>query len=362
MRGIMVNNKIKPYRVLSIDGGGMRGIYTAALLNTLSNRFGLNLDVGRGFDLIVGTSTGGLVAAGLASGISLTKIIDIYKERGAEIFHTTMPNNGYKKIIWALRHLFNSANKNDALKNILDTVFNNENLGELYDRRKIGICIPAVNIVNHKLRVFKTPHNFLKRADNTRTIAEICLASSAAPIFLPIAEINNDTSGAKSYFVDGGLCANNPVLIGLIEALQLSDIAQPIEIVSIGTCPPAYGEAIDSYNVNKGLLFWCFGAKAVELSMNSQATAYESTAEHLAESFIRYGKQINILRLDQTKPSSNQSEHLSLDNKSSQALSTLIQLANNDALQIYGQAIAGRENYGMLVPIFQSMPTLVGEE
>ncbi|HAU1546687.1 TPA: patatin-like phospholipase family protein [Legionella pneumophila] len=358
----MANDKIKPYRVLSIDGGGMRGLYTTALLNTLSSRFGHNLDVGKGFDLIVGTSTGGLVAAGLASGIPLSKIIDIYKEKGAEIFHTTMPNKGFKKIIWALRHLFNSANQNETLKDILNTVFKNESLGELYFRRKIGICITAVNIANHKLRVFKTPHNHLKQADNTRTIGEICLASSAAPIFLPIAEISNDIPGAKSYFVDGGLCANNPVLIGLIEALQLSDITQPIEIVSIGTCPPAYGEAIDSNNVNKGLLFWNFGAKAVELAMNSQATAYESVAEHLAQNFIQYGKQISFLRLVQTTPSPTQSEYLSLDNKSSKSRSTLIQLANNDALQIYGQAIAGKDNYGMLVPIFQSMPTLVEEE
>ncbi|HHT9706115.1 CBASS cGAMP-activated phospholipase [Legionella pneumophila serogroup 8] len=358
----MANDKIKPFKVLSIDGGGMRGLYTAALLNTLSNSFGHNLDVGKGFDLIVGTSTGGLVAAGLASGIPLTKIIGIYKEKGTEIFRNTMPNKGYKKIIWALKHLFNSANKNETLKNTLDTVFNNENLGELYNRRKIGICIPAVNIVNHKLRVFKTPHNHLKQADNTRTIGEICLASSAAPIFLPIAEISNDISGAKSYFVDGGLCANNPVLIGLIEALQLSDIAQPIEIISIGTCPPAYGEVIDSYNVNKGLLFWNFGAKAVELAMNSQATAYESIAEHLAENFIQYGKQISFLRLVQTTPSPTQAEYLNLDNKSNKSRSTLIQLAINDALQIYGKAIAGRDNYGMLVPIFQSMPTLEGEE
>ena len=59
----------KPYRVLSLDGGGMRGLYTASLLNTLSDRFGNQLDVGKGFDLIVGTSTGSILAAGLVAGI-----------------------------------------------------------------------------------------------------------------------------------------------------------------------------------------------------------------------------------------------------------------------------------------------------
>jgi hypothetical protein len=215
--------------------------------------------------------------------------------------------------------------------------------------------------VNQKLRVFKTPHNHLKQADNASTISDICLASSAAPIFLPIAEISNDIPRGKSYFVDGGLCVNNPVLVGLIEALKLSDINQPIEIISIGTCSPTYGDVIDSGDVNKGLLFWNFGAKALELSMNSQAATHESIVEHLAENFIKYGKPIIILRLDQTAPSSTQSEYLGLDNKSTKSCSTLIQLAHADALQIYGRAISNRDNNGMLASIFQSMPPLEKE-
>lgn len=78
----MSNNK--PFRVLSLDGGGMRGLYTASVLSTLSGRFGGNkiLDVGKGFDLIVGTSTGGILATALVAGVPIPKVIDLYRQKG----------------------------------------------------------------------------------------------------------------------------------------------------------------------------------------------------------------------------------------------------------------------------------------
>ncbi len=116
----------KPYRVLSLDGGGMRGLYTASLLNTLSDRFGNQLDVGKGFDLIVGTSTGSILAAGLVAGIPLPQIINLYRENGAKIFGSPIPNNICLKFIWGLLHSCRPANGNELLERILREVFNDE--------------------------------------------------------------------------------------------------------------------------------------------------------------------------------------------------------------------------------------------
>ena len=79
-------NQNKPYRVLSLDGGGMRGLYTASVLQSLVNRFSRsnsgNKDIGKGFDLIAGTSTGGILACGLAAGVPIKNIIELYSKKG----------------------------------------------------------------------------------------------------------------------------------------------------------------------------------------------------------------------------------------------------------------------------------------
>ena len=81
----------KPFRVLSLDGGGMRGIYTAEYLSCLASGFSKrtgkgDLDLGKGFDLIVGTSTGAIVGCALVAGVPLGKVVSVYKDNGKLIF------------------------------------------------------------------------------------------------------------------------------------------------------------------------------------------------------------------------------------------------------------------------------------
>jgi patatin-like phospholipase/acyl hydrolase len=76
---------LPPFRVLSLDGGGMRGTYTATYLDKIADTFARRrnvgaLDIGAGFDLIVGTSTGGIIAAALATGVPLSDIVALYVE------------------------------------------------------------------------------------------------------------------------------------------------------------------------------------------------------------------------------------------------------------------------------------------
>jgi patatin-like phospholipase/acyl hydrolase len=81
----------RAYRVLSLDGGGMRGIYTGAFLARLTDQFARirgesALDLGLGFDLITGTSTGAIVGCALAVGRPMAEIVDLYREHGPKIF------------------------------------------------------------------------------------------------------------------------------------------------------------------------------------------------------------------------------------------------------------------------------------
>src|SRR5215475_657100 len=86
----------KPFRVLSLDGGGMRGTYTATYLDRISGAFARRrgvpaLDVGAAFDLIVGTSTGGIIACALAAGVPLSEIVELYRVHGPAIFRRRLP-------------------------------------------------------------------------------------------------------------------------------------------------------------------------------------------------------------------------------------------------------------------------------
>ena len=357
----MVDNENKPLKVLSLDGGGMRGLYSATLLNTLAGRYGNGeeLDIGKGFDLIVGTSTGGILGAGLVAGTSLTRIIDLYRKHGKIIFSNPIPSSFFNKLWWAIKNINKPANSNLHLLEALTEIFGTEKLGELYKRRNIPLCITSLNIATHKTQVFKTAHKSEKYADDERLIRDICIATSAAPIIFPIAGIPNpNIKDQLSYFVDGGLWANNPILVALVEALVIAKPEQEIQIISIGTCPPPSGSALTADEANRGILDWNVGIKALELSMDAQASGSMFIADFLASGFNDLGKKIKIIRLDQSPPSSEQANLLSLDNASEKACSTLIELGSSDALAAYSKAIKADGDYAILNDIFKQIPKL----
>ena len=109
----------EPFTVLALDGGGMRGLYSVSVLRALTSRFSARrrdhaLDVGKGFDLIVGTSTGGILAARLAAGVDLERIQRLYKMAGPRIFHDPVPSDRLRLGYWLCRHLGSAGNEQQA--------------------------------------------------------------------------------------------------------------------------------------------------------------------------------------------------------------------------------------------------------
>src|SRR5688572_25354452 len=103
------------YRVLSLDGGGMRGLYTATVLKTIAAHFTRPSesppDIGKGFDLITGTSTGGILACALAQGVSIDRVIDFYRKEGPKIFRHPVPKSTDPRILfWFFATLFRAGN------------------------------------------------------------------------------------------------------------------------------------------------------------------------------------------------------------------------------------------------------------
>ena len=343
-------NQNKPYRVLSLDGGGMRGLYTASVLQSLVNRFsrsnGGNKDIGKGFDLIAGTSTGAILACGLATGISINRIMELYSKKGNRIFTDPLsPKKGLKKLWWIFKNSRKAVNSNKALTQELQDIFHNKTMGQVYNERQIGLCVTAVNLIDHSPRIFKTPHDPSKNMDNNRRLTDICLASSAAPILFPIAHIPDpERSNIYEDFVDGGLWANNPVLVALVEAITCSKKNQKIEIVSIGTCAPPTGQIISNKDIDRGLFDWKFGISPMELSMDVQSKSSHFVSDFLCTQLEKLGKHITIYRLKQKAPSMEQVKFLSIDQADEQTCSMLIKWGKKDTEEIYGKIIRENKN------------------
>jgi len=285
--------------------------------------------------------------------------MEIYSKEGKNVFKCPIPNNSLKKIFWGCFTTKRPANRNNHLRVILEELFKDETIEQVYDRRKIGLCIASLKLVDYSPRVFKTPHNPKKHADNKRNLADVCLATSAAPIIFPVVAIPEpDNANVKEHFVDGGLWANNPTLIGLVEALEISGPNQPIEIISIGTCPASSGETLKEENVEKGIIDWNWGINILEASGNAQAKSVEFICNFLEKRLSDLGKKVSIYRLPQRCLSSAQEKAIGLDKATKEACNTLISLGIEDGKEIYSMALCKNTKFSVLNDIFAELNDL----
>jgi len=354
----------KPYRVLSLDGGGVRGLFTAVLLEGLARRVARqnaqpeeNLDIGKHYDLIVGTSTGALLAAALAAGVPIAQVIRLYRENAHRIFKNPVPTRSWKLLRWIAKNLGRPAQDSESLRAALIEIFGEVTLGQVYSDRGIGLCIPAVNASTRKSWVFKTPHdrteNRLQR-DNNVTLVEACLASAAAPILLPLAKVcyRDEPGSPIRWFVDGGLFANNPVIVAIVEALAFAPPDAPIEILSVGTCPPPGGEPVGGARAPLGLVGWLRNLRIVETSLDAQSFAYHNMARFLAASLSR----VTYIRLKDPQLSADDARLLRLDNASHECLGRLVELAHDAVDHNISLATVGTESMRPLLQMLTDVP------
>ncbi len=347
----------RPYRVLTIDGGGVRGLYTAIVLRKLAHWFSErrgcgSLDLGRGFDLIAGTSTGGILACGLAAGVDLDKIVNLYRVEGPRLFRRPIPRSGFARLIWAVRNFFRPANDAEPLRDALTRIFGDETLAELWERRRIALCIPAVDARTYQPRVFKTPHDPPRVRDNAWKLVNVSMATSAAPIVLPLAECNDPHDGEAAHvFADGGLWANNPVLVGLVEGLRLARPSQPVHVLSVGTCSPPPGAPIE--NGQWGLAQWGVGLGALEMSLAAQSAGSDHLAHFIADAM---GGRAVVTRLPDAPVSPGYHPALGLDQVSPRSLRALNDMAERASSQLLSELTRGSDLGKRIASFFEELP------
>ena len=238
----------KEFTILSIDGGGIKGIFPAALLSQVETQWLQGRSVADYFDLITGTSTGGIIALGLANKVTATKLLAMYMERGLDIFPSASDSwigKAQEKGIDILNNVLYRYD-HSPLNVLLSEVFECRLLYESQNR----LCIPSFEGKYSEVYIFKTPHHPEYHLDAEEKLTTVARATSAAPTFFRPLETEQYT------FVDGGVWANNPIMIGIVDVLACFDIPlERIRILSIG-CGDSPYYVHESDHLSGGLWQW----------------------------------------------------------------------------------------------------------
>ncbi|MCY3545125.1 MAG: CBASS cGAMP-activated phospholipase [Chloroflexi bacterium] len=230
-----------PFRILSLDGGGIKGIFPAAVLASLERDFLEGESVGGYFDLIAGTSTGGILALGLGAGMTAGEMLRMYLEEGHRVFPS-----GDRGLMGRAGRLVSAQYDRGPLDQLL-----NQRLGEMTLRdSKYRLLIPSTEGHNGEVWVFKTPHHPDYRLDGDERLSSVAAATSAAPTYFTPFE-----QGGYTY-LDGGIWANNPTMVALVEGLSCFAIRRDdVRILSIG-CGEDPFRITDGQSRKSGMVHW----------------------------------------------------------------------------------------------------------
>jgi uncharacterized protein len=288
---IFKKNK-KKVTILSVDGGGIRGLVPALILEEFENmiqRKKQAVPLHLVFDLMAGTSTGGLIVLGLSapddssniegcdSTLCSGKLVDFYKEYGPAIFPPE--KNRFRN---RFSHAFRTKYDDKVINKILFDVFGNGTLGHLYT----NAIVTSYDTEARKPMFFKNTAHSGKNPDENFYIRDAARATIAAPTYFPPARIKPVPDCGKAYtLIDGGIYANNPSLIAYIEAKKLYPKAELFEIISLGTGVVDKPFCYDAIK-NWGYMDWISafrGTPLIEMMMDGQNDTTYALLNQLAD-------------------------------------------------------------------------------
>lgn len=272
-------NNPDPFHILTLDGGGTRGIYTAQLLAEIEQMF--QRRIRSCFDLIVGTSTGAIIAGAAVSDIPMADIVELFETETPHIFRRR----------WYRIPLFLSKYPSQKLTEVLAAHLPATPLGEI----ATPLMITSSEISKSNIHIFRS--NYRSRdseivsTDKEVSLRDAILASCAAPTFFAPKSLDN------FLLADGGLWANNPSTMALTEVLSaFGKGAQEVRMLSIGT-----GHSVNMYRNRRG---WGFltgwgGAKLTSYVMTLQSQASANMVQLLLQqNYLRINAEIDFWELD----------------------------------------------------------------
>lgn len=289
--------------ILSLDGGGIRGVIGATILHEIATKTGKHpTEI---FDLFAGTSTGGIMAIGLTvpedpnSHVpknGTDTLLSLYTTQGARIFPPYGKNATFMKYINQLRGY---AYKPESLEGIFKEYFGEYKLSHTVK----PVLVTSVSFSEGESVTFSSRDGLNPRRDLPAWLA--ARATSAAPSYFPPVSFRYD--GKQGVFVDGGITNNDPVYEALIEARKVYPNARKINILSIGTGEESYKYNPDAVANGLGGLGMSFliGMRDGEIRARKSMKRYarELKVQGIDVNYIRLNPKLDeAIELDKVDP------------------------------------------------------------
>lgn len=332
---------VKKFRVLSLDGGGIRGIFPAVILSEIEKELKSkefeNWQIYQNVDLIFGTSTGGILALALSIGIPAEEIKNLYYNNATKIF-------GNKKgFVQCINH---SSHDRASLQKLLEEVFKkyHHNANPKLKDCKVPVGVSIYDLSIGKPSVLKSLYHHRFTRDPNLPLLDASLSTSSAPTYFDPYSGNmyKDMKGDVLQFknkVDGGVWANNPSLIALIEAQKaFNKELIDINLLSIGT-----GERIflEPNRENKfGIWYWINNKRKriIELFMQGQSQQVENILSLLKNGIDRQEPD-NFTYLRLNTLFKTEAENIEMDETDKDRLKDLetraLEVYNENKVEIY---------------------------
>jgi len=258
----------QPFRILSLAGGGYLGLYTAGVLAGLEAAAGEPL--ARRFNLIAGTSVGGLLGLALAFEIPVERVVSLFRKHGSEIFSARrLPTSGVGRLWDLTRSVLGPKYTGAALRAALEQLLQGRRLVDAMH----ALLVPAVNVSLSQTKVFKTPHGRLSQGDERVLALDVAMATAAAPGYFPSVKVG------RYLYADGGMFAVAPDQIAMHEAESFLNVpAERVQMLSIGTATAGYRPA-DGVDAADGAVGWLSDGRLILTTVSVQQQHVQAMME-----------------------------------------------------------------------------------
>jgi uncharacterized protein len=267
----------RDFRILALSGGGFLGLYAAAVLAALEEQAGE--PIGRRFDLVGGTSVGGIIAAAVAFELPLSRIVQFFRDGGTAVFSArAKPSGPVGRLLDLSRSVLGPKYASEALRESVLQHLGPARLGDALH----PMVLPAVDVTRSLTKVFKTPHSPTSRGDEHVLVADAVLAACAAPAYFPSVRIGD------ALYADGGLFAVAPDQVALHEAEHFMGIdPSQVRMLSIGTATVGY-QPDEGVHADAGAVGWLSDGRLImTLIAVGQQHVQAMMEDRLRERYLR---------------------------------------------------------------------------